>query len=62
MQQRLKSPPGSARARIIAAEFLQELLTTTHDAIAALDLSLRREAFTTFATDLESNRIRGVRF
>jgi len=62
MQQRLKSTAGSARARIIAAEFLDEFFGSAHDAIAAPDMSLGREAFPTFATDLESNRLRGVLF
>jgi hypothetical protein len=55
MQQRLKSTAGSARTRIIPTEFFQELLLTTHDAITAFDMSFRREALSTFATDLESN-------
>lgn len=44
MQQRLKSAAGSARARIIATEFLDEFFGTAHDAIAALNMSLGREA------------------
>jgi hypothetical protein len=60
MQQRLKSAAGSARARIIATQFLDQLFGTAHDAITALDVSLRWEAFPTFATDLESNWLRGV--
>jgi hypothetical protein len=60
MQQRLKSAAGSARARIIATEFLNEFFTTAHNAITALDMSLGREAFPTFTTDLESNWLRGV--
>jgi len=55
MQQRLKSTARSARTRIITTEFLQQFFGTTHDAIAALDVGLGREAFPTFATDLESN-------
>jgi hypothetical protein len=55
MQQRLKSTARSARTRIIPTQFLEQLLPTTHDAIAAFDMSFRREAFSTFATDLESN-------
>jgi len=35
MQQRLKSPPGSARAEVIAAEFLEQFLVTAHHAITA---------------------------
>ena len=62
MQQRLKSAARSARARIIATEFLYQLFGTAYYAITALDVRLRREAFPTFATDLESNWLRGVLF
>jgi hypothetical protein len=62
MQQRLKSTAGSARARIIATEFLNEFFATAHDAITALDVGFGREAVSTFATDLESNWLRGVLF
>jgi len=62
MQQRLKSPVRSARARIIATEFLYQLFGTAHDAITTLYVSFRREAFPTFTTDLESNWLRGVLF
>ena len=55
MQQRLKAATRSARARIVATEFLDEIFKSAHDSITALDLSLGREASTTFATDLESN-------
>jgi len=44
MQQRLKSAPKTARAGIIATEFLDEFFATTHDAITALDMSLRQES------------------
>ena len=44
MQQRLKSAPKTAGAGIIATEFLDEFFATTHDAITALDMSLRRES------------------
>jgi hypothetical protein len=60
MQQRLKSAARSARARIIATEFLYQLFGAAHDAITALDMSLGREAFPTFTADLESNWLRGV--
>jgi hypothetical protein len=60
MQQRLKFAAGSARARIITTEFLYQLFGSAHHAIAALDVSLRREAFPTFATDLETGWLRGV--
>jgi hypothetical protein len=62
MQQRLKSTAGSARARIIATEFLDEFFGAADDAIATLDIGLRRKALSTFATDLESNWLRGVLF
>jgi hypothetical protein len=62
MQQRLKSTTRSARAWIIATEFLNEFFATAHDAITAFDMSLGREAFPTLATDLESNWLRGVLF
>jgi hypothetical protein len=55
MQQRLKSAAGSARARIIATEFLKQFFCAAHNASTALYVSFGREAFTTFATDLESN-------
>jgi hypothetical protein len=51
MQRRLKSAARHAPARIIATEFLDEFLASTNDAITA-----------TFATDLESNRLRGALF
>jgi hypothetical protein len=60
MQQRPKSTAGSARARIIPTEFLDEFFGATHDAIAALYVSFGRIALSTFATDLESNWLRGV--
>jgi hypothetical protein len=60
MQQRLKSAARSARARIIATEFLDEFFRTTHDAITTLYMCFGREALSTFATDLESNWLRGV--
>jgi hypothetical protein len=62
MQQRLKSTTRSAWARIIATEFLNQVFGTAHDAITVLDMSLRREAFPTFTTDLESNWLQGVLF
>jgi hypothetical protein len=62
MQQRLKSTAGSAGARIIATKFLDQFFGTTHNAIAALDMGLGRKTFPTFATDLESNWLRGALF
>jgi len=60
MQQRLKPAAGSARARIIATEFLDEFFGAAHDASAALYVSFGRKALPTFATGLESNWLRGL--
>lgn len=50
----LKQPPGSARARIVPAEFFNKLFLTAFDtALAAFDLRLRREPFASFRRDLE---------
>ena len=54
MQHFLNSAAGSADARIIAPEFLEELFAATHHAIVALHAALGRVALSTFATDLES--------
>jgi hypothetical protein len=59
MQQRLKSAARSARARIIPTEFLEEFFGAAHNASAALHMGFGREALSTFATDLESNWLRG---
>jgi hypothetical protein len=61
MQQRLKSVPRSTRAGIIPTKLLDQLFLTAYDAIAPFDMGLRRETLATFANDLESTRIRGVR-
>jgi hypothetical protein len=42
MQHVLKSASGTARAEIIAAELLDELLVAMHDAIAAPYVRFRR--------------------
>ena len=55
-QQRLKQPRGAAWARIVAAELLDEFLPTADNAVAALDSSLRGEAFAPLARDRESSR------
>ena len=55
MQQCLKQPRSAARAWVVAAELLGQLLAT-HDAITALDPRLRREALASLARDLESTR------
>jgi hypothetical protein len=62
MHQRLKSAARCARARIIPTEFLDEFLGAAHNAIATFNMGLGREGLSTFATDLESNQLRGVRY
>ena len=59
MQQRLKSASGAARARIIATELLEQFLAAAHYAFASLDARFGGEALPTFASDLESSRLRG---
>ncbi len=49
MQQRLKSMPGTAGARVIATKFLKQLLGATYNSFAAFDARLGREAFATLA-------------
>src|SRR5688572_11374492 len=61
MQQRLKPAAGAARARIVASELFDELLVPAHDAHAALDARLGREALAALASDLESSRGRSGR-
>src|SRR6185436_6303897 len=56
MQQCLKRPRGAARARVVAAEFLDQFLPAVHHAVTALDARLGREALAPFARDLESTR------
>jgi hypothetical protein len=57
MQQCLKQSPGPARAGVVAAEFLDQLLLPAHDAVATLDAGLRREALAALARDFESKRV-----
>jgi hypothetical protein len=59
MQQRLKSAPGPARATIIAPEFLEQFLAAAHYSVASLDVRFGGEALPTFASNLESSRLRG---
>jgi hypothetical protein len=59
MQQRLKSAPGAAWARVVAAELLDELFVTAYYSLPALDARFGWEAFATLASDLESTRPRG---
>jgi hypothetical protein len=54
MQQRLKQVARSAWAWIIAAKFLKQLFLAVDDAIALLDLRLRREALSALTCHLES--------
>ena len=62
MQQFLKTPPGSARAWIVAAEFLEQLLLTVDDPRAALDARLGRIAFATLAAHFKRSGPRGCGF
>ena len=53
-QQFLKAPPGSARARVVVAEALEQLdLAAPDGAVTALDAGLGREAFAPLAHRLE---------
>jgi hypothetical protein len=47
MQQFLKPAAGRARARIVAAQFFDEILVAVYYAISALDAGLRRESLAT---------------
>jgi hypothetical protein len=61
MQHFLKSAPRSARTRIIATEFLDQIFAAAaHNAITALHMRFGREALPALTTDLESNSLRGV--
>jgi hypothetical protein len=53
-QQRLKQAPGSAGARIVAAELLDEFLVAAHNAVTTLDACFRGEASAALARHLES--------
>lgn len=57
IQHCLKQPRRAARAWIIAAELLGQLLAAAHGAITAFDPRLRREALASLARDLESTRL-----
>jgi hypothetical protein len=54
MQHFLKAAVRPARARVVAAELLDEFLVTVDDAEAALHVRLGREAATTLTGALES--------
>lgn len=55
-QQRLKRLRRAARAEVIAAELLGQILHAAHHAVTALDCGFRREALAALARDLESSR------
>lgn len=62
-QHRLKFPPRSTTAWIVATEFLDELDIAVHEAQSALDMGFGGEPFTPLARNLESkvdrrNRVR----
>ena len=59
MQQRLKSASRAAGARIIPTELLEQFFAAAHYSFASFDVSFGREPFATFASDLESSRLRG---
>jgi hypothetical protein len=61
MQQFLKPAAGTARAWVVTAELFEKLLVAVHDALAAFDARLGREAFATLTRGLETRRRRGVR-
>ena len=54
----MKAPSGAARAEVVPTELLDQLLVSAHDADAALDARLGREASTALARPLERKRIR----
>ena len=60
MQQRLKTPPGTAGARVVATQLLEEIFGPSHHPVAALDARLGWEAFSALTRDLESTRLRVV--
>jgi hypothetical protein len=54
MQHFLKTPRGAARAEVVSAEFLEQLLFAVDNANAALDARLARIAFAAFAAHFKS--------
>jgi len=58
MQQRLKQPPRTARAEIVAAEFFEQFLVAVDGPVTALDARLGRIALAALRGDLESSRDR----
>ena len=59
MQQFLKPPRRAARAGILAAQLLAQLLVAVDDAIATLDACFRRETAATLTGDLDAESSRG---
>ena len=57
MQQFLKSTPGSTGTRIIAAEFLDQVLVGMNDAVATFHVVFGGESLTTLARGLERKTI-----
>lgn len=53
-QHRLKRPPGTADARVVAPEAFAEFLVAMNDAVASLHARLRRETLPAFAHGRES--------
>ena len=60
MQQYLKPATGTARARIVTTEFLEELFVPVHDAMSAFDAGFGRVALPTLARGLETRIGRGA--
>jgi hypothetical protein len=58
MQQFLKPTGGSAWARIVATELLQEFLVPVDHAVSALDARLGRETLATLTGGLETGTVR----
>jgi hypothetical protein len=52
-QQARKFPAGTARAEVVPAELLEQLLVAVDDAVAALHLRFGRESFATLTGDFE---------
>ena len=57
MQQFLKAPAGTARARVVAAEILNEFLAAANHLAAAFHMGFRHEALAPLAHGLEKKSI-----
>jgi hypothetical protein len=55
MQHRLKPMARTARTWIIPTQLFDQFLVSVHDAVASLDLGLRRETFATLARYLKTS-------